>query len=168
MYRHPEGDGPDGPRPQLPMMVRIEGFERRLPEIKISAPWANRSGKWEVSEPDRAAVAYDSGRQMMDDLEARYPDPGPRKKGAEPGPDAQAGQAAQMIKDWENGGSRTQIAASLARKILTGAILPYAGLPSNESLADEWDASVRTVIRAKALLAERGVLRKEAGVYWVT
>jgi hypothetical protein len=64
---------PNPPKPELPMMERIERFERRRPEIKISAPWANPSGKWEVSEPDRAAVAHDKGRQMMDDLEARYP-----------------------------------------------------------------------------------------------
>jgi DNA-binding GntR family transcriptional regulator len=73
----------------------------------------------------------------------------------------------QLIKGWANGGLTQQIAAALARKILTGQLLPYAPLPSNESLADEWDASTRTVIRAKVLLAERGILRKENGNYWV-
>jgi DNA-binding transcriptional regulator YhcF (GntR family) len=74
----------------------------------------------------------------------------------------------QLIIDWANSPAIVnQVAASLARKILTGRILPYAELPSNETLADEWDTSERTVIRAKALLAEYGALRKELGIYWV-
>jgi hypothetical protein len=62
------------PRPEvlLPLTERVDRFQRRHPEILIAAPWATRTGKWEVSEPDRSAVAYDSGRAMMDDLEARY------------------------------------------------------------------------------------------------
>ncbi len=74
----------------------------------------------------------------------------------------------QLIADWANGpATANQAAAALARTILTGTILPYDELPSNESLAHEWDTSKRTVIRAKALLAEHGALRKEAGTYWV-
>jgi DNA-binding GntR family transcriptional regulator len=61
-----------------------------------------------------------------------------------------------------------QIAAHLARKILSGSLRAYAGLPSNESLAREWDTSERTAIRAKELLAEYGLLRKENGIYYVT
>jgi hypothetical protein len=57
----------------LPLTERIDRFQRRHPEIRIAAPWATPNGKWEVSEPDRAAVAYDNGFAMVDDLEKRYP-----------------------------------------------------------------------------------------------
>jgi hypothetical protein len=57
----------------LPLTERVDRFTRRHPEIRVSAPWATPSGKWEVSEPDRAAVAYDRGLDMIADLEARYP-----------------------------------------------------------------------------------------------
>jgi hypothetical protein len=56
----------------LPLTERIDRFQRGHPEIKIAAPWS-ASGKWEVSEPDTPARAYDRGVDMMDDLEARYP-----------------------------------------------------------------------------------------------
>jgi hypothetical protein len=56
----------------LSLTERRECFERRHPGILLAAPWATPAGKWEVSVPDHAAVAYDSGRQMIDDLEARY------------------------------------------------------------------------------------------------
>jgi DNA-binding GntR family transcriptional regulator len=85
---------------------------------------------------------------------------------AEPKP---GGLTDQTITDWENGRSIVnQVAASLARRILAGTIPPCAELPSNQSLAAKWDTSIRTVIRAKALLAEHGALRREAGVYRVT
>jgi DNA-binding GntR family transcriptional regulator len=75
----------------------------------------------------------------------------------------------QTIINWANSPATVnQVAAALARTILTGRILPYDELPSNESLAHQWDTSKRTVIRAKAQLAEHGALRKEAGIYWVT
>jgi DNA-binding GntR family transcriptional regulator len=70
---------------------------------------------------------------------------------------------------WEvKGGVTEQIAAHLARRILSGRLRAYAGLPSNESLAREWDASERTAVRAKELLAGYGLLRKESGTYYVT
>lgn len=56
----------------LTLMERIDRFQRRHPEIQIAAPWS-ASGKWEVSEPETSARAYDRGAVMMDDLEARYP-----------------------------------------------------------------------------------------------
>jgi len=72
------------------------------------------------------------------------------------------------IGAWEATGEVTkQIAAHLARKILSGRLRAYAGLPSNESLAREWGASERTAIRAKELLAGYGLLRKENGTYYV-
>jgi hypothetical protein len=55
-----------------PLTARIERFERRHPGIRITAPFSAR-GKWEVSEPDSPAKAYDRGTDMMDDLEHRYP-----------------------------------------------------------------------------------------------
>lgn len=61
------------PKTDLPLQERIDRFLHRHHEIKVSAPWATPSGKWEVSEPDKAAVAYDNGFVMMDDLERRYP-----------------------------------------------------------------------------------------------
>lgn len=60
------------PKTELPLEERVDRFLRRHHEIRISAPWATPSGKWEVSEPDCAAKAYDNGFVMMDDLEARY------------------------------------------------------------------------------------------------
>jgi hypothetical protein len=57
----------------LDLNTRIERIERAHPEILIAAPWATRSGKWQVSEPDCAAVAYNRGTDMISDLEARYP-----------------------------------------------------------------------------------------------
>jgi DNA-binding GntR family transcriptional regulator len=72
------------------------------------------------------------------------------------------------IKAWENSDALTKrIAASLARKINMGEIHRYAELPSSETLADQWDASGRTALRAKALLAEHGLLTKEHGTYYV-
>jgi hypothetical protein len=61
------------PKVDLPLQERIDRFLRRHHEIRISAPWAAPSGKWEVSEPDCAAKAYDRGLDMIADLEARYP-----------------------------------------------------------------------------------------------
>lgn len=74
-----------------------------------------------------------------------------------------------QISAWEATGQATkQIAAHLARKILSGTLRAYAGLSANESLAREWDTSERTAIRAKELLAEYGLLRKGNGIYYVT
>jgi DNA-binding GntR family transcriptional regulator len=72
------------------------------------------------------------------------------------------------ITAWtDNGGLTQQIAARLAREIRSGALHRYAELPSDESLAKEFDASGRTARRAKKLLAEHGLLRKENGLYYV-
>jgi hypothetical protein len=57
----------------LSLNDRIERIEREHPELLISAPWNTESGRWEVSEPDRAAVAYESGFAMIGVLEAKYP-----------------------------------------------------------------------------------------------
>jgi len=61
------------PKTDLPLQERIDRFLYRRHEIRIAAPWATQSGKWEVSESDSAAVAYDNGFVMISDLEKRYP-----------------------------------------------------------------------------------------------
>jgi DNA-binding GntR family transcriptional regulator len=72
------------------------------------------------------------------------------------------------ITAWtNNGGITKQVAAHIARQILSGRYLPYAKLPPNETLAKEWHASERTIIRAKSLLAQHGALLKEDGIYYV-
>jgi hypothetical protein len=62
------------PQPdRAPMTDRVDRFQRAHPEFRIAAPWATRSGMWEVSV--RGATdntAYDNGHRMMDALEARY------------------------------------------------------------------------------------------------
>jgi hypothetical protein len=63
-------------KPELPQrtptLERVDRFRRAHPEVKISAWHNNPSAKWEVSEPDKAAVAYDRADVMMDDLERRF------------------------------------------------------------------------------------------------
>jgi hypothetical protein len=63
------------PKLDRPLQERLDRFQRRHPEIKIAAPWATPSGKWEVSQPDKAAVAYDNGFVMIAELELRHPPP---------------------------------------------------------------------------------------------
>lgn len=87
----------------------------------------------------------------------------PAPPAAPPGPLTE-----QAITEWARQGATKKIAAHIAGTILSGRLLSYAELPSDESLADEWNASKRTVTRAKALLAHYGVLRKENGTYRVT
>lgn len=57
----------------LSLNDRIDRIEHEHPEIMFSAPWATESGRWEVSEPNRAAVAYENGFAMIGVLEAKYP-----------------------------------------------------------------------------------------------
>ena len=88
-----------------------------------------------------------------------------------PDPDPMAEQlrkVEQTVQDWANGGTRNQIAAHIARQILTARLLPYFPLPSNQSLADDWNTSTSTVVRAKALLAEHRWITKRDGTYRVT
>ncbi|HEX3517120.1 MAG TPA: hypothetical protein VHT26_24275 [Trebonia sp.] len=59
--------------PLRPLLDRIDRFRAAHPEIRVSAPYSNGTGKWEVSEPDKAAVAYDNGHAMIAELEKRYP-----------------------------------------------------------------------------------------------
>lgn len=61
-------------KPQRTLLDRVDTFTRRRPDIKIAAPYAVPSRKWEVSVPDQPAQAWDNGTEMMDDLEARYPE----------------------------------------------------------------------------------------------
>jgi hypothetical protein len=57
------------PKDDLPLPERVERFTRRYQHVKISAP-GKGDGKWEVSRPDCATVAFDKGNDMMDMLEA--------------------------------------------------------------------------------------------------
>ena len=72
----------------------------------------------------------------------------------------------QTIGEWEKGGVMKRMAADLARRINSGIMEQYAELPSN-ALADEWDVSERTVRKAKKLLADHGLLRKDGCNYYV-
>jgi hypothetical protein len=56
----------------LTLNDRIERIERAHPEILISAPWATRSGRWQVIAPGFNQT-YDNGFAMISDLEKRYP-----------------------------------------------------------------------------------------------
>lgn len=61
-----------------------------------------------------------------------------------------------------------RVAADLASQIDTGQISRYAGLPDNHTLASRNDASIRSVIRAKGMLADRyGYLVREDGKYYL-
>ena len=57
----------------LTLNARIEIFERAHPEILIAAPWATRTGRWQVIVPEHEAESYERGTDMMTDLEKRYP-----------------------------------------------------------------------------------------------
>lgn len=71
----PFGHESDG-RPLLPkrepLLIRVDRFAKAHTEVTISGPCYVPGRKWEVSEPDQPARAYDRGDAMMDDLEARY------------------------------------------------------------------------------------------------
>jgi hypothetical protein len=62
------------PQPdRAPLTDRIERFQRAHRQLMIAAPWATRSGYWEVSVRGQADTAhYDNGHRMMDTLETRY------------------------------------------------------------------------------------------------
>ena len=68
--------------------------------------------------------------------------------------------AGQTIRERDKGGAMKRMAAGLARKINSGILGQRAELPSS-ALADQRDASERTVRKAKKLLAGHGPLRKE-------
>ena len=56
-----------------PLTERIDRLQRAHRELVIGAPWATRSGLWEVSVRGKADTTfYDNGHRMMDALEARY------------------------------------------------------------------------------------------------
>jgi hypothetical protein len=59
---------------RVPLIERIDRFQRAHREYVIGAPWATRSGLWEVSVRGQEGTAsYDNGRRMMDALEVRAP-----------------------------------------------------------------------------------------------
>jgi hypothetical protein len=67
------GTLPDEDLAQRPLLDRVDAFQRRNPGITIAAPYNTLSRLWEVRTGDGTAL-WDNGRQMMDDLEARYPE----------------------------------------------------------------------------------------------
>jgi hypothetical protein len=65
----------DAASDRAPLTERIDRLQQRHRELRIAAPWATRSGLWEVSVHGKAdTAAYDNGHCMMDTLEARYPE----------------------------------------------------------------------------------------------
>ena len=64
----------DDHTPRTPSAAaRREAFARKHPEVPITARREGGRVVFEVSEPGRAAAAYDDATAMMDNLEARYP-----------------------------------------------------------------------------------------------
>ena len=58
---------------RAPLTERLDRIERAHPEYMIGAPWATRSGLWEVSIRGKTdTTQYDNGHRMMDFLEARH------------------------------------------------------------------------------------------------
>jgi hypothetical protein len=53
--------------------ARRDRFTRRHPEVLITTRRAGTRLVFDVSEPDKAATAYDDADAMMNDLEAGYP-----------------------------------------------------------------------------------------------
>lgn len=76
------------------------------------------------------------------------------------------GELAQQIKQWDKSGNLSQqIAADLAIRILASR---FTELPASESIALEWTTSESTVLRAKQLLADKGMIRKDGtGRYYL-
>lgn len=73
----------------------------------------------------------------------------------------------QITKEWDNasGAVAKQIAADLAIQIQASRI---TAIPENASIAYEWNVSERTVRRAKKLLGDEGVIRKDdTGRYYL-
>jgi DNA-binding GntR family transcriptional regulator len=60
-----------------------------------------------------------------------------------------------------------RIAARLALDIRKGSLAKWGELPANATLADEFDTSLRTVCRAKKLLADLGFIQAVGGRYYV-
>jgi hypothetical protein len=54
-------------------MARREEFEQAHPEVSINLRRVDGRLVFEVSEPGKAAVAWDDANAMLDDLEKRYP-----------------------------------------------------------------------------------------------
>jgi DNA-binding GntR family transcriptional regulator len=60
-----------------------------------------------------------------------------------------------------------QVAAGIARAIRSGKLEPGAAIDSNQMLAGRHDCSRTAAGNGKALLVERGMLRKEGQFYVV-
>jgi DNA-binding GntR family transcriptional regulator len=73
-----------------------------------------------------------------------------------------------QIKQWAASPHATQqIAAEFARKIASGQLARWDELPRNAETADDYGVSIRTVGRAKKLLADQAIITKAGGVYVV-
>ncbi|MBO0801722.1 MAG: GntR family transcriptional regulator [Nocardiopsaceae bacterium] len=73
-----------------------------------------------------------------------------------------------QIKKWMNSEiPHERIAGEFLALIEAGRLAPWDALPDNKTAADDYGVSERTVIRAKALLAEHGKAEKSGGLYVV-
>lgn len=82
--------------------------------------------------------------------------------------DSRGGLSDEEIRWWAYDGSvAKRIAADLAARIKSGKLNRWDELPDSGTLAKKWETSLRTVSRAKRLLAGRGMARKQANRYYV-
>jgi DNA-binding transcriptional regulator YhcF (GntR family) len=71
----------------------------------------------------------------------------------------------ELIRSWENSASTPMnIAADVAIGIREGRI---RAVPSTGEVAREWDTSPRTVQRAKKLLEDHGIIKRDAAGYYL-
>lgn len=71
----------------------------------------------------------------------------------------------ELIESWGNSASTSMhIAADVAIGIREGRI---KALPSTAQLAGEWDTSWRTVQRAKKLLRDSGIIKRDKAGYYL-
>jgi DNA-binding GntR family transcriptional regulator len=64
------------------------------------------------------------------------------------------------LREWANSESVTkEIAYHLATMIRSGKLGRFASLPDRDELAREWGVSLGTIVRAKKILAEHGLIK---------
>lgn len=91
----------------------------------------------------------------------------------EPTPDNPQDGIAEMLTDDEihewacDSSVAKNIAADLATSIRHGTLPRWHDLPDNTKLASDYSTSLRTVGRAKRLLADRGLIEKAGSHYFV-
>jgi DNA-binding GntR family transcriptional regulator len=76
-----------------------------------------------------------------------------------------SGQGARLtskeLAEWESGDAAHRLAAHLAADIQTDKLEAYASLPTNAELGRWHDVSPATASRAKRLLIDRNMIRRE-------